>query len=182
MNKHLNPGGIPTPAADALLELVLAQDKVASHMDWEHWKPLPEVREIDQDELGNTVFCTHTPVYTGCWHFPVIRRGKPVSHALCHANIFWNGTGVIFYRTWKWDNGSRHSWSLDGKYHRLRGPHFVQGMPRNKMTVRIYLFGCQHDYEERNDRAGELGVTLFSHDHLRICRKCGHHFVVDSSD
>lgn len=93
--EHLHPGGIPTPAADALLALVLAQDEVVSRMDWANWKPLPDLRETNLDALGMTVFCSHSPVYAGCWHFPVLRRGKPFSHALCHAYILWKVSILI---------------------------------------------------------------------------------------
>lgn len=172
--RFLHPGGAPTRAANHLLELVLAQHKVCGTMSWGEWKPIPDLREITQTGLGNTVFCSYTPVYTGTWEFPIIRRGKPISKALCHAYIFWDGTGIVFYRCWKYDANA-----LDGKVHRYRG----HGRAHNEMIARVYRFGCEHDYAEDNSRAVELGVApLFSHDHLNICRKCGHFFVVDSSD
>ena len=52
----------------------------------------------------------------------------------------------------------------------------------NHMTVKFYLLGCAHEYEERNDLAGERKTLLYRCEHLYECKNCGHWYIVDSSD
>jgi len=50
--------------------------------------------------------------------------------------------------------------------------------------VKFYLIGCKHEYREMGrDEAAEHNITgLFRTEHTHICDKCGHTYVVDSSD
>jgi hypothetical protein len=134
------------------------------------------IREISPEELADTSFCEE-PEHVGYYCLPMLGRdGKPLGgfgHQTARVEVYRDGTAVARVREWKYAY-SENEGSLDGLKEVKRGP--------NSMIVKFYLLGCQHEYEERNDLAAEKKTTLYRCEHLHSCKKCGHWYVVDSSD
>jgi hypothetical protein len=134
------------------------------------------IREINADELADTQFC-ESPEHVGFYCLPMLGRdGKPVGgfgHMTARVEVYSSGTAVARVRDWKYAYSENEA-SLDGKKEVRR--------TGNHMTVKFYLLGCKHEYEERNDLAQEKKTTLYRCEHLHSCKKCGHWYVVDSSD
>jgi hypothetical protein len=139
--------------------------------------PIP-VQEIDAKELASTMFVCELPEKTGYYSLPLLNvdgtRVGGFGYVSAIVDIYRDGTAIA--RTREWKNGYRpNEPTPDGK-------NRYCSKNENHMTARFYLLGCKHEYEERPDLAKEQGITLYSHDHYNSCKKCGHWFVVDSSD
>jgi len=116
-------------------------------------------REITAEEFAKSYFFTYDPEATERRQF----HPSPVTDAtgkspLCNAILYhyFDGTGIVMMQDY---------WA--GK-------------------VRYFAFGCAHEYEHDSQKALDLcrerGITMYRCDHARLCTKCGHLMVVDSSD
>ena len=132
------------------------------------------IREIDQQELANTMCASELPEKTGYYSLPLLNmdgtRVGGFGYVSAIVDIYGDGTAVA--RTREWKNGYRQGEPTpDGKN------RYCSKM-ENHMVVRFYLLGCKHEYEERPDLARE---PLYSHDHYYVCKRCAHSYLVDSS-
>lgn len=168
--------------AKEMIERLDALD-VACHKGDDTTSLLLPVTELSSEELAWTSFSDRA-VETKTRQLPYVNaEGKPIgafSRAFVVVDVYSDGTAIARHRTWAYDYYYDHQMpnvlTLDGK------PKKSPGAGKNHMTVKFYLLGCKHEYEERNDRAAEFNLTLFHCDHLNICKKCGHRFVTNSSD
>lgn len=138
-------------------------------------KPL-SIKRMNQDDLAGTLYASELPEHTGHYALPLLNRdGSRTSFGYITAvvDVYRDGTAIAKTREWRYGYRADEP-SVDGCA-RETGRD-------NKMTVRHYLIGCQHQYVERNDLAVERGHRLFSHDHYYSCDLCGHAYMVDSSD
>ena len=175
LDLQTHPMHEPSAAAQGLLEKLKAIDYATSHSGADP-EILP-VQELSQDDLAWTHF-SDLPAYQGIFTLPYLdEEGKPLggfAMSYCRVMIYDDGTAIAVNRCWKYDR-----MALDGKPTQKEGWH-----PNNKMTVKFYLIGCKHEYREMGrDEAAEHNITgLFRTEHTHICDKCGHTYVVDSSD
>lgn len=134
------------------------------------------IREITQEELADTMFASELPADTNYYSLPLLNKeGKRIGgfgYISAIVDVYRDGTAIARTREWKYAY-SENEGSLDGKNEVKLGP--------NHMTVKFYLLGCKHEYEERSWEAAEKGITLYSHDHYHVCKNCGHSYVVDTS-
>jgi len=134
---------------------------------------------VDDHALAGTKYASEVPEHTGYYSLPLENQdGSQPAFGYLPAvvDVFPDGTAIAKTREWKYGYRVGEP-TLDGK------PREVSSNSQdNHMVVRHYLLGCQHTYAIRNDLAADLGHQLFNHDHLYHCRKCGHTYVVDSSD
>lgn len=136
------------------------------------------IQEVDAQELANTMFASEMPEHTNYYSLPLLNmdgtRVGGFGYVSAIVDVYRDGTAIA--RTREWKNGYRPGEPTpDGKN------RYCSRM-ENHMVVRFYLLGCKHEYEERPDLAREQGVALYSHDHCHVCKKCGHSYLVDSSD
>lgn len=131
--------------------------------------------ELDVGDLYNTQF-GQVPVQSKIRALPYLNPEKtPVVgiRAYVLVNVYADGTAIAIHKAWKYAYSEKEP-TLDGC------PVKKQG--KNECVVKFYLLGCKHEYEERNDLAIDYNITLLSMDHFVICKKCAHHYVVNSSD
>ena len=165
--------------ANALLEQLKAVDEDCHHGIY--GKTLPDFRELDPETLANTLFGSENPVYTGVAAFPLKDNDNFVGgfgYSLMHFMIFRDGTGVAWNREWKY--GSKNPTGKERKRRMGKDGYLTP----NTMVVRFYGFGCLHEYHEMSgEELSQCGVkAVFPCEHGHLCNKCGHFFVVDSSD
>lgn len=134
---------------------------------------------VEDHELASTLYGSEIPEHTGHYSLPLINQdgSRPAfGYLSAVVDIFRDGTAIAKTREWKYGFRAGEP-TLDG-----RPREMSRDTRDNYMVVRHYLLGCKHAYDERNDLAEHLGYRLYSHDHLYHCGKCGHTYVVDSSD
>lgn len=172
---------IVTDAAQEMIDKLEALSDACDYNDPADIQPLLlPIRQLSQRDLARTRFC-ESPVHAQTYQLPLLKPdGTPLGgfgKAYAFVEVYQDGTAIARLRCWKYDYryDHEHKGCLDGKP--SKAPN-----SRNDMTVRFYLLGCKHEYEEQSHRASEFGLTLFRTDHLHICKNCGHRFVVDSSD
>lgn len=139
--------------------------------------------ELDAEDLANTKF-SEKPVDSRIRSLPYLNtEGKHIgvwSRAYVLVNVYEDGTAIAIQRTWKYDYAYDHmrnnAMTLDGSPTKSPAPM------KNEMTVKFYLIGCKHEYAEQSSNAKDFGIVLLSMDHLHVCSKCGHKYVVNTSD
>ena len=134
------------------------------------------IQQISNEQLAYTSFGTYEPQFTGYIALPniLIHSKKPgMGFTGVQLMVFCNGTAIAFDRCWKYDYSTING-TIDGKARRNRKNK------QNEMTVRFFLLGCKHEYKEVSGK--EVGLNLFPMEHARKCKKCGHTYVVDTSD
>jgi len=136
------------------------------------------VTELTEEGLG---YCNlnDTPTFQANVMLPYLNPdGTPIggfgyAHVLVH--IYNDGTAVGIHRCWKYER-----MTLDGKPNHEDKP---VGPSTNHMTIKFYQLGCVHEYRGMTaEEIAERDIHLFHCDHANICEKCGHSFVVNSSD
>ena len=169
----------PSERAAEMLSNLIRLDYEAHHgcPKQEHLIP---VKEMTQDELAWTQFGEHTPELTGYFSLPHKNEkgeidGKNYLFSGVHVNIYWDGTAIAIHRCWKYEDTRENS--VSGKLHKRPK---TKGMYSNDMTIRFYLLGCKHEYEEVSGQS--VGLTLFRMEHAYKCKHCSHVYAVDSSD
>jgi len=137
------------------------------------------IEELDEKSLGYShIHCT--PTFHVQAQLPYLGEdGLPIGgfgFTYCSVNIYEDGTAIAIDRRWAYEK-----MSIDGKPNKKDQP---QNLNSNFMTVKFYLLGCKHVYnpmsQEDQEKRGIRG--LFRTEHAYLCEKCGHHYVVDSSD
>ena len=132
------------------------------------------IREITQEELANTLHASEMPEHSGYYSLPLLNtdgtRTGGFGYISAIVDVYRDGTAIARTREWKYAYREDEP-TPDGRKNETK--RF-----ENHMTVRFYLLGCRHEYEERNDL---FGGTLYSHDHYHVCKNCGHAYLVDSS-
>lgn len=170
----------PSERAVEMLEKIHKLDYACHHGSGATPDLMFPVKEATQRDLAWTEFGNHIPQFMGYASLPYIdKEGKPLGgfgFAGCHFAVYWDGTAIAWNREWKY---TEHS--LTKKRHPApKGGMWKNGRSRNDMTIRFYLLGCKHQYEEVSGES--IGQTLFRMEHANKCKKCGHTYVVDSSD
>jgi hypothetical protein len=158
-----------------MIEQLLKQSESCHSMQGADQPHLP-IKLLNAEQLANTMYASEAPVHTGCYSLPMLNRdGTRTSfgYLIAVVDVFRDGTAIAKTREWLYAYRANEP-SLDGREQ--------QTGRENRMVVRHYLLGCQHSYQERNDLALQQGHSLFSHDHYFVCSKCGHAYMVDSSD
>ena len=154
----------------------LCQLSYSCHVD-QHSELIP-IREITQEDLANTLWSNERAEHTDYYSLPLLKtdgtRAGGFGYISAIVDVYRDGTAIARTREWKYAYREDEPTPDGRKSEVKRG--------ENHMVVRFYLLGCKHEYEERNDLARERGITLYSHDHYHVCKKCGHSFLVDSSD
>jgi predicted RNA-binding Zn-ribbon protein involved in translation (DUF1610 family) len=108
------------------------------------------LKEIDQYGLYETPFLDQEPIYKKYIYF----RPDGAYHTRTgFAYLYNDGTGVIVSRGYERD---------------------IIAPVQNRLMVKFYRFGCEHEYRETNKSRG------FEHNYR--CAKCGYDYWVDSSD
>jgi hypothetical protein len=140
-------------------------------------KHLVPIQRLSNEELADTKF-HEIPAHEEYYHLPYLKPdGKPVGgfgKALCRCLCYSDDTAIAVGRFWNYDYSYDHEikMSLDAKP--------IKKDNRAEMEVRFYLLGCKHEYEEKPGSTKNL--NLFRTEHLHVCSKCDHYYVVDSSD
>lgn len=166
---------ITKDTADQMIEQLHQLSDSCHTMDGVQQTPLP-IKLMDAHQLASTMYASEVPVHTGYYSLPMLNRdGTRVTFGYLTAvvDVYRDGTAIAKTREWLYAYRANEP-SLDGREQ--------QTGRDNRMVVRHYLLGCQHSYQERNDLALQQGHRLFSHDHYYVCSKCGHAYMVDSSD
>ena len=134
--------------------------------------------ELNVQDLYRTSFGTQ-PVESKTRKLPYLNPDKRQtgawSHAYVQVHVYQDGTAIAIHKGWLYAY-SENEMTLDGCPKKAPKPM------TNECVVKFYLLGCNHEYEEQSHHAKDYGVTLLSMDHLHVCKKCNHQFVVNTSD
>lgn len=163
-------------AAELMIQQLDAQDAALS--DGELLENILPIRELSPMELAYTKF-GENPAQTLIRQLPYLKPDKTQAgewnRAYCLVHVYNDGTAIAISREWKYAYRADQM-TLDGN------PVKSPGVGKNDMTIKFYLIGCKHEYEEQSYNAKDYGVSLLSMDHLHVCKHCKHQFVVNTSD
>ncbi len=165
-----------TTETNDLVRRLEEQSKSCHYSDSPMLDVIP-IREVTQEDLANTLYAADMPEHSGYYSLPLLNtdgtRTGGFGYVGAIVDVYGDGTAIARVREWKYAYRDNEP-TPDG-----RKPEVKRG--ENHMVVRFYLLGCKHEYEERPWEASEKGITLYSHDHYHVCKKCGHSYLVDSS-
>ena len=159
-------------------QMINALDEQDSLLEQGKLVDVMPIVELNTQELYQTKFGTQ-PVESKIRKLPYLNPDKRQVGAwgwdYVQVNVYEDGTAIAVSRGWLYAYRSDEM-TLDGC------PKISPKPMKNECVVKFYLLGCKHEYEEQSHNAQEYGVTLLSMDHLHVCKKCKHQFVVNTSD
>lgn len=167
---------MPATETNDMIQRLEEQSKSCHYSDSPMLDIIP-IREVTPEDLANTLYASEMPEHSNYYSLPLLKtdgtRVGGFGYISAIVDVYRDGTAIARTREWKYAYRENEP-TPDG-----RKPEVKRG--ENHMVVRFYLLGCKHEYEERPWEASEKGITLYSHDHYHVCKKCGHSYLVDSS-